>query len=321
MKKSIISVSILLVLFLTLGVICCYAFPLDKEGDAENTQPNKILENYKRVKEDINSFEDEELSSYVTDENIEISEKSKALLEYFGKDLSGTKTVKKIHKKDLCITVTRVITENMEVEFDENGDIVEYQNYDDFSKVGKDKKDYKEGQKLPIVKYEIDDVSKIQGIVSMLEKLSYLEGYKMIDCSNNIQGAWILTWVKEYEGGITNSYDNCNVVVDAKDGSIWLYGKNAMLPNTTKPVISEALATAEATNLAKTKYGDCTLTSVKLSFTRPNFYFEEGGPYERANFVRLCYEVSMDNGVTVHIDAETGEVLGGDRHQTREFYF
>lgn len=163
---------------------------------------------------------------------------------------------------------------------------------------------------MPVEYYEIDKESKLSDIILTIEEVSELSDYKLIDCSNNIKSVWILTWCKEYENGLINPYECVNVAIDSKDGSIMLYGRNDMKPNSIIPIISDEDAIKYSNSItSKYKYDNI---NVNLTFTRPNFYWETDSIYEMANFVRLCWNVSLDNSVNIQIDAETGEILGGE---------
>ena len=136
---------------------------------------------------------------------------------------------------------------------------------------------------MPVEYYEIDKESKLSDIILTIEEVSELSDYKLIDCSNNIKSVWILTWCKEYENGLINPYECVNVAIDSKDGSIMLYGRNDMKPNSIIPIISDEDAIKYSNSItSKYKYDNI---NVNLTFTRPNFYWETDdfvGQYERA---------------------------------------
>lgn len=133
----------------------------------------------------------------------------------------------------------------------------------------------------------------------------------MVSCDNGIQGAWSLTWQKDLGNGIINPCDVVDVSVEAGDGSVIVYGRNAVMPNTTTPIVTKDEAVSFARPiLSKFPYKKA---DAALTVTRPNFYWEKGGPYKCADFARLAWKVSSDAGATVLVDAETGEILGGDQ--------
>lgn len=83
-----------------------------------------------------------------------------------------------------------------------------------------------------------------------------------------------------------------------------------MAPNTTKPVISEKDAMASAQSVLST-IPDIKDTKITLDTIRPNFHWNDHVGYEQADFVRLAYKITVNNGSIIYIDAVTGENLGG----------
>ena len=316
-NNKIKKISLLIALFAITVII----FNVDFAKQINNAKTDSILSNYSREKFDYFSSTEIELSVFSLNESVDVSNKSKKLLDFLNNDIIGEKTIKKIYNTGLDRITTKIITESSEIDFDVNGDIVKYVNLDDFSTVDKEKKDYTENTKLPTINYEITEKSQLSNMISNIEEKENLQEYTIVDCSNNVQGAWIISWCRKYENGLINPYDGADAVIDAKDGSIMLYGRNTMLPNTISPSISESEAIEYASPIIS-KYDYDSIT-VDLTFTRPNFYFEEGGPYEMADFVRLCYSVSIDDCLSVDIDAVTGEILGGSQSkavQARSMY-
>lgn len=101
-----------------------------------------------------------------------------------------------------------------------------------------------------------------------------------------------------------------NVVIDAKDGSTMLFAKNKIEPNMLEPIIQKS----KAFEIVKTKFPNFNIIeeNIQLDFFRPNFYWNNGGPYEDVNFIRLSWRIICDNSI-IYIDAETGENLGGSQ--------
>lgn len=306
-QKPIMLISLLTILFTISCVV--YATQLTEKSNRKAL----ILVGYERQKMDISSPTEIEISKDSEKQIPEINSKSKQLLNSFNKDISTTKNVKKIYDKTLNREVTRITSKDTEIDFDSNGNIVSYKNFDDFSTVDKNKKDYNENEILSKIDYKLKKSSDLSDIISTIEKENDLAGYKLVECNNDIESVWTLTWNREHENGLLNSYDCVNVIIDAKDGSIMLFGKNKMEANTTVPILTKDEAIKLANSIIS-KY-DKKNIDIKLTFFKPNFYFEEGGPYETANFVRLSWEVSIKDTVNVQIDAETGEILGGGETQ------
>ena len=303
-KKFILILSVIAVVFGISSII--YATQLKEQSNYNNL----ILAKYERQKMDIEAPIEIEISKMTKEElpkNTEVSEK---LLTYFEKDISKSKDVKEIYDKSLNRNVIRVTLEDAEIDFSKNGDIVGYKNFDDFSTVDKHRKDYKENEELLKIDYKIKENSNLLEFISVIEEKFDLRKYKLIECSNSIEGVWILTWNKEYENKLVNPYDCINIVIDAKDGSIMLFGKNEMEPNDIVPEITQEKA-LELAKLIIQKFDDAEMYA-ELTFFRPNFYFEEGGPYDVADFVRLSWQIYTKDHISVQIDAITGEILGGD---------
>lgn len=208
----------------------------------------------------------------------------------------------------------RVITADMEIDFDKDGNIVSYRNLEDFSTVDKDKRVYDENEINTYaieIEYEIIQEADLNDTIDFIETANELQNYKIVNCSNEIEGSWVLTWCKDYGNDLINSYECVNVVVDAEDGSIMLFGKNEMVPNTTVPTITkeQAIKFAESTILQIN--GNESNIVAKLSFFRPNYYWEGNGLYESSGDVRLTWEIDIGGYATVQIDALSGENLGG----------
>lgn len=309
--KSVVALALVMVLVITTCVV--YATESKPKGNNVVNHKVSVLDKCQKEKVDINSTIETEM---IIDKSVlmpKISDNSERLLEVFEKDIKNVEEVKQIYDSVLDREVTRVISEDAEIDFDSNGELVAYKNLDDFSTIDKDKKDYNKDEELPEIQYQIKNVSQLSDTIKILESENDLSGYKLVDCSNNIESAWVLTWCKDYGNGLVNPYDCANAVIDAKDGSIMLFGKNKMEPDSTVALITEG----EALKLAQPIISEFEneKVDVNLTFFRPNFYWDEGGPYEIADFVRLSWEVSIKDCVSVHIDAETGEILGGGTTQ------
>lgn len=308
LSKIFVIVLITVLLFISLNV---YATQANIINDSINT--NEILSTIKKEKIDFNSSIETELNCEIS-EVPEMSTQSKQLLNSFNKEVLDVKTVKKVYDNALDRETIRISSEEYEIDLDNNGNILNYKNLEDFSTEDKYKTDYIEGVALADVAYQLEEQQDLNSIINLIETENNLENYKLIDCSNNIEGVWFLTWYKDYGNNLLNSYDCVNVAIDAKDGSIMMFSRNTMLPNTTEAILSsnEAIEIAEP---IISEYCDKE-TNAELTFFRPNYYFSEGGPYEIADFVRLSWNVSTDKCTSVQIDATTGEVLGGSKTKT-----
>ncbi len=325
MKKRI---SILIIaLVIVLGIASTLYFVKSKNSnkvlDAEppvslETEKKSVLDGYERVKSSGSIITETEVETLDSNTEIKLSDEARRFLEYVGKSIDEEREVKRIYSKIFNTTYTRVITDSMEIDLDNNGDIVIY----------------KDLITHPHLKdnYMISDENQLSDFMANIEKLGGFDSYKLTSCSNLGGPSWILLYMNEYENGVLNRMESVNIVIDACKGSVWLYSHHKeMKPDTFEPVISEEEAIECAREIME-KYG-AKNAAATLSYERPNFYFEEGGPYEKADFVRLCYNISFSldsddkaegnyismghvtHGVQVYVDAETGEILGGDEWQ------
>ena len=222
MKKFFKKTFFTMLIFLLIAIITTsivYATNLNNKNNYESIEDSK--ESQVIIP---NSAMEIEIAS--TDIKIpEISEYSKRMIEILKPNDSNIKDAKMIYNKELDREFTRVTYENYEIDVDNMGNIIAYKNFDDYSIVDKNKKDYIENEILEDKVFKIKEVKDLKNIVSMIETENDLEEYKLVDCSNSTESAWVLTWCRDYGDDLINSYDCVNLVVDAKDGSIWLFGK------------------------------------------------------------------------------------------------
>ncbi len=321
MKKRI---SILLIaLVVVLGIASTLYFVKSKNSnkvlDAEppvslETEKKSVLDGYERVKSSGGIITETEVETLDSNTEIKLSDEARNFLEYVGKSINEERQVKRVYNKNFNRTYTRVITDSMKIYLDDNGDIVDYEDLVKYA--------------YPHDNYMLSDESKLSDFMVNIKKIGDFDSYKLISCSHFGGISWILVYMKEYENGAINSMECVDIGIDAYDGKILRYiHHKEMKPDTFEPVISEEEAIECAREIME-KYG-AKNAAATLSYERPNFYFEEGGPYEKADFVRLCYNVNLDiynddevmayyesighvnHSVAVYVDAETGEILGG----------
>ena len=312
-NKRIFSRILVISLITVLLFISLNVYATQETIAKNNINTNDILSTVNKEKINLNASIETEVVCAIN-EVPEMTVESKQLLDSFDKEVLDIKTAKKVYDSSLDRETIRISSDEYEIDLDNNGNIVNYKNFEDFSTEDKNKRDYIEGVPLDEVNYQLDDKQDLNNLINLIETKNNLENYKLIDCSNNIEGVWFLTWYKDYGNNLLNSYDCVNVAIDAKDGSVMIFSRNTMLPNSTEPVITsdEALKIADP---IISKYCDKN-TNVQLTFFRPNFYFEEGGPYEIADFIRLSWNVTTDKCTSVQVDAITGEILGGSKTKT-----
>lgn len=275
----------------------------------------KILTDYKRVKDTGAPFE-ADLGRYNGGKSSLLNNKSKLILKSLGVDINKIDDNIEIYKDNsLNKIIYRAKIDNSQVDVDKDGNIAGFTNYNDFSTEGKNRHDYKnhENEPLPKVKYKLNSADDLKQIISNLTEINGLQGYKLDECNNDIEGAWQLVWHKDIGNGITNPNDVYTASIDARDGSVMIFGRNTVLPNTNTPIVTKDEAIKFAQPVIN-KFKDAKKIDAALTVTRPNFYWDTGGPYERADFARLAWEVKIDSNACAMVDAETGEILGGSSY-------
>lgn len=299
------SILIMLLIIFAFSAISNIVYAINEEQNDTSTE--LIISNYEKELVDIN-----QPIEIVTEENVSfptINEVSLNLINELDIEISENDEIKKIYDNSIDREVTRVISDSAEVDFDNYGNIVTFKNLDDYSTEDKNRRNYIEGVALPTITYEITNQTDLADVISQVDDLYDLTNYELVDCSNDIEEAWTLTWCRDYGNNLINPYECINLVVDAKDGSITILGKNSMVPNATVAVITADQASSIANSIVS-QYGNNNIKT-KLTFFRPNFYWEDEGPFETADFVRLSWEVYIEDIVSVQVDALTGEILGG----------
>ena len=251
MRKKFVSKTILIMLLIifAFSAISNIVYAINEEQNENSTE--LILSNYERELVDINQPIETEI---VTDQKVlfpTINEYSLNLINELDIEISENDEIKKIYDKSIDREVTRVISDDAEIDFDNTGNIVTFKNLDDYSTEDKNKRNYIEGEALPTITYEITSQTDLTDVISQVDDLYNLSNYELVDCSNNIKEAWILTWCRDYGNNLINPYECINLVVDAKDGSITILGKNSMEPNATVAVITADQASAIANPILK----------------------------------------------------------------------
>lgn len=194
MKKNKLLIVIILMIFVTVTSIITY------NTVYANSQQSEIIEQEEKVITDdektFYSVTETKIESYSVKQVPEINTKSEELLDIFDKGISNIDSINKIYDSSLDREATRIITDNIIVDINEEGDIVSYKNLDDYSTVDKDKRDYVEGESLAEINYIVDEESDLENVISSIEEINNLEDYELIDCSNSIEGCWVLTMKK-----------------------------------------------------------------------------------------------------------------------------
>lgn len=268
-------------------------------------QKPKILTHYKRVKYKVMPPETD-LGKYKGKASAIMNKGAKSILLALGvnpKHISGARIIR---DNDTDKIVYRTKIDGTQVDFDKKGNISSYTNNKSDTKSGKN------------VKNKINSKKDFYNAIKKLSKVIDFHGYKESYFSN-MAGYFSASWNKDIGNGVLNPYDVICVCVRATDGCIWLYGRNTITPNATVPIVTKDQAIEFAQPVIK-KFSGAKCSGVSLTVFKPDFYWEAGGPYKSANFARLAYKVSIDEkgknmidvGAEVMIDAQTGEILGGD---------
>lgn len=152
----------------------------------------------------------------------------------------------------------------------------------------------------------------LQDMINTVEKNSNLNGYKLVSSESFDDDYWQLNWEKDIGSDILNPYDSLKVVLNSKNNSVAVYNRFNMTPNTAKAVITKEEALTAAQPVIN-QFSKVTNKTVSLSTVRPNYFWNDGGPYQTEDYVKLAYVINVNNGeYLIYIDAVTGENLGGD---------
>ena len=122
-----------IVLFLVLIFTSCMVFASQISNSINS---NKVLVNYKKENIDLSSSIEKDISAEVSGQAYKINELGLQLLSNLDKDISEVQETKVIYDKILDRTVTRIKTDDFEIDLD----VVTYKNLDDYSTIDKDKK-------------------------------------------------------------------------------------------------------------------------------------------------------------------------------------
>ena len=240
-----------------------------------------------------------------------LNSESQQLLKMEGKNIDLEKIISNnlIFDNSMKREVTRSTFETFEIEIDDKGDIVKYTNFDDYSTEDKDKKDYIEDDPLPKIEYILNSKDDLNEFVNTINNTIDLSAYELVACNGEIEGSWILSWCKKY-GEVINRFECVTITLDSKDGSIIIFSKNNLKPDTFQPNITqeEAISNAQDTIL---KFNS-KVKSVELSVVKPN-YFDVVKSFESFdNIVNLAWVIYMENDSMIYVDACSGEILGGN---------
>lgn len=310
-KKIIFTIFFVLTLCIVLfsnGVFANYIL-------VSNNTENKVLDKVERHEYNFETGELEQKISiqYLKKEELINDAAKEAMLVYnvSDADINEYNDVYLIKDKYLNREIRRLENDSVQIDFNSEGNIVCFKNKEDFPQTDKDKRDYVEFQELPQIEYSIKNIEQIQETLNDIVSVNNLQEYKMVECNNDIEGVWNITWNKILFDNVVNPYDVATVSIDAKDGSIMLFSRNTIEPESINVIVTEE----QAIEIAKKMYNQNVNSSdilAQLTTFRPNFYWEKGGPYEEADFIRVAWKITIERNTIIMVDAETGEILGGD---------
>lgn len=205
--------------------------------------------------------------------------------------------------------VTRLTFDTYEADIDQTGQVVSMTNYADMH----DNDDtILDGENTDPSAYPVTKGEAL-ALADQIAKDYQLDGYQLVECSNDIPATWLLLWHKQLDNGVLNPYDMVTVTVDARDGSVMLMDRNKETLDEADVVVTETGVIRRSQPLRQ-ELGGLAVSSTELTVFRPNFYWESTEvAYQEADFIRLAWRVTLEDGSAIYIDARTGETLGGDQ--------
>lgn len=115
--------------------------------------------------------------------------------------------------------VTRLTFDTYEADIDQDGQVVSVVNYADMH----DNDDtILDGENTDPSAYPVTKGEAL-ALADQIAKDYQLDGYQLVECSNDIPATWLLLWHKQLNNGVLNPYDMVTVTVDARDGSVMLW--------------------------------------------------------------------------------------------------
>ncbi|MGM9631300.1 hypothetical protein [Butyricicoccus sp.] len=215
---------------------------------------------------------------------------------------------------DYCSISDETINHSALVEDASNSNIVREVYLEDGSVIGMDDA----YNILSITDFSSEDSSDdvLYGQNSTIEQVvSYygLQDNYQCNIEDDINGYIKYTWEKILSGGIVNPYDSVTLILDKDTYAIRVLNRF----NEVAPVQTTAITEEQAKQIALTCQENFeAVTACKLTYVQPNFFWnEEQIAYEPCDILELVYECVIDNQYIVDVDAETGEIIGGDSYK------
>ncbi|MDR0514054.1 MAG: hypothetical protein LBG81_02685 [Coriobacteriaceae bacterium] len=277
------------------------------------------------------------LGAYEGDRSTIANDDAKALLSLLGipSDVEASSKATLVQRDFPGMRLVRVESEVAQTDFDEQGNLISAHNLTARSAIDRERRDYGVSQEpsapAPVAAY--DDPGELFGIIDKVQSACRLFDYQVVVCDLDGYGVWTVVWNKLLAEGLLNPYDTVGINIDAADGSITSFQRSFVEPNATEPLLGQQEVAVYAQPVIDALSADSKregapsrldgnegtsrafIAACELCIFRPNFLWEEGGPYKPADFVRLAWRVTLGSGDQVYVDARTGEVLGGDQIQ------
>ncbi|MGI6361049.1 MAG: hypothetical protein ACOX05_01920 [Bacillota bacterium] len=238
-----------------------------------------------------------------------LSEKQQTLARELGIDVDKITKAEVVNDMILDVTYTQYMVDTANyIAIDQNNKIVEVSTYDPETMSSGDEYKWKTTEK--------DYLAKGEEVLGLLG----LDGqYELIESSEFSPDYWVLYYREKLDNGLINPYKGVGINIVRADNSVGLVYISDKDVNTQKAEITEeeALENAQPTI---TKLGDnAQVANIELMYTRPNYAWDGSGVYKLANYVRLVYNINIIDETAalggeyeIHVDAVTGEVVGGN---------
>lgn len=144
-----------------------------------------------------------------------------------------------------------------------------------------------------------------------LEMLGLDGQYQLVKSEEESVDFWFLAYRRVLENGLENECDGVNIMVSRANNTVGFLVTFNMPANTLYAEITEDEAIAAAQPIVD-KW-NMAFDDIELKYIQPNFFWSDDIKYEEADFVRLAYEIKLNDGSNfIHVDAITGEIIGGD---------
>ena len=229
-----------------------------------------------------------------------LSEKNKEILDALGIPVSAIKEQKQRQNTSWNYTYTEIEFENgVRIEIDKDGEIIYIRNFKGGEYSGES------------IVNSTEDISDVIGRIEA--ELNIPEDYILVSSEADYEDSWHLWWYRQYGEDLYNTMESVRALICRDDKTILLIRRYDIAPQTTQAAIDEEEAVAIAAETFSLHQSSKTVEtiSVALAFRAPNYRWSS--PREKADFVRLVYEVKInDERYRIDVDAVTGEVVGGD---------